>query len=291
MAAHRGQRAEHGRFQGVQTGRRKVGELAGLCLAPDVFDRRRSGGQGGSHSTRIARPCFANQVSGQAARCSLLRSQKRVKLRADSAGGRGRSRAPRGARVRRQTGRSRTSVSSKTRLRPARRAFSYLPPPLGPPAPDGRLVPLPSAAFRLLAAPAAAAEDRPDVSRGALHEEREESILLPGRQPWRAPGRRLRPERVWATRSQSGLPAAHGRGGAPDLPSDVAYSPALHQERHRLPTAGFQPCGTPLCSHAWQDRIVSLFMLRSTNYLPEVANFAAQTPHCPYPLCCIFPPT
>src|SRR5512139_1276044 len=71
---------------------------------------------------------------------------------------------PRGAQVRRTSGWSMKPLSStNTRDLPARRAFFYMRPALGPPAPDGRFVALLGAALRLLAAPPLAAQDLPDM--------------------------------------------------------------------------------------------------------------------------------
>src|SRR5574337_725655 len=61
----------------------------------------------------------------------------------------------------------RGSGSPRKRRRPARRAFFYMRPPLCAPALDGRLVALSGLAFRLLTAPAFAAEDPPHM-RGVI---------------------------------------------------------------------------------------------------------------------------
>ena len=56
-------------------------------------------------------------------------------------------------------------------LLPARRAFFYMRPPLGPPALDRRLVPFPGPPFGLLAAPPLPAEDLPNVGGVVRHPE------------------------------------------------------------------------------------------------------------------------
>ena len=73
--------------------------------------------------------------------------------------------SPDGAQVRLRTGWSMKPLSStKTMLRPSRRAFFYMRPALSTPALDGFVVALASAALGLLAAPAQARQEPPHMT-------------------------------------------------------------------------------------------------------------------------------
>ena len=168
-------------------------------------------------------------------------------------------------------------------------------PACGPPPLDGHFVPLPGPALRLLAAPALAPEDLPDVGgvvrdpegptddrghagqgpeigaealrTGAFEQQLQQAGPLPRREPARSPRGRLRLQPIGASAPDLGLPAADRGGSTTDLPGNFAHPEPLVEEGDGPATPRFQIRGAAEWSHTWESTLVPLVRQESIDRL------------------------